>query len=287
MTVSAPRVPVFMLVPAMAALAGCAQQARFTSTRDLQAPHIASSAIEARTDNGSITLSAGSGDAVEIDAEIRAMTQERADATVIATERQADGTLLISIVWPDGKRLSDEACSLTILAPEVVGVRLFTSNGEIDARGTAGEAILRTSNGEVVLTDHQGSASADTSNGRITLIRVGGAVDARSSNGDVRIESAPGAVHAETSNGSVDIALSGPGPVQVRTSNGPIRLDVGPAFAGQIDIRTSNGSIRTGSAVGAKVEKTGRRSARLSWGAGGTENTLTTSNGSVNVSGGR
>ena len=88
---------------------------------------------------------------------------------MVTAERGADGTLLITVRWPDGKRQSNEACSLDIKVPDAVGVRLFTSNGDIDAKGLAGAATLQTSNGDVVVTDHAGNVEAHDSNGTISL----------------------------------------------------------------------------------------------------------------------
>ena len=48
-------------------------------------------------------------------AQNRAVTQARADATVVTAERTGDGSLLISVQWPDGKRESNlAAVTLTI-----------------------------------------------------------------------------------------------------------------------------------------------------------------------------
>jgi hypothetical protein len=142
MTMLSPRLPALMSGALLVALAGCAQQARFAHTTDARAAHVASSPIEVRTENGSITISRAPVSEVHIHADIRAVTQERADATVVTTEREADGTLLITVTWPDGKRQSNEACSLEIKVPDAAGVRLFTSNGAIDAKGLAGAATL-------------------------------------------------------------------------------------------------------------------------------------------------
>jgi hypothetical protein len=269
----------------LAAVAGCAEQARFRHSADLQAVHRAASPIEARTENGAITLSRGSGPDVVIHADIKATTQTRADATVVTSERRDDGTLLIAVEWPEGRRLDNESCSLNIKVPDAVGVRLFTSNGDIDAKGMAGEGEMRTSNGSVVVTDHAGRLSAHTSNGGIVLTNVAGPVDADTSNGAIEMRGVGGPVRAETSNGGVAIALdpSAPGPVDVTSSNGSIRLEVGPAFVGEVWIDTSNGGIDVSGAGASMATRGGRAHASVTFGSGGERSTLSTSNGGVTV----
>jgi hypothetical protein len=283
------RVPQSSSVVSLAAMiamaSGCAQQARFTHSADVRAAHVGSSPIEARTENGSITLTKADVAQVEVHADIRAVTQERADATVVSTERTGDGTLLITVRWPEGKRQSNEACSLDIKVPDATGVRLFTSNGDIDARGLGGAATLKTSNGTIVVTDHAGSVDADSSNGDITLTGIDGAAAARTSNGGIDLRGVKGAVKADTSNGGIKIALGGPGPVDAESSNGSIRLDVGFQFSGEVEIETSNGSIDLSSAGGSKIVTKTKDRALLQFGGGGTRSTLETSNGSVTVKG--
>lgn len=272
----------------LVAFAGCAQQARFRHSVDLRAPHAATSPIEVRTENGSITLSKAAVSEVEVRADIRAVTQARADATVVTAERTGDGVLLIGVKWPDGKRQSNEACSLDIKVPGAVGVRLFTSNGDIDAKGLAGAGKMETSNGAIIVTDHAGDVDAHSSNGDVMLTRVGG-VDAHTSNGRLEVRGATGAVKAETSNGGVVIVLdaANAGPVDAHSSNGSIRLEVGPGFAGVVEVQTSNGSINLTGAGPAQIASSGRHRSTLTFGAGGAASRLETSNGTVTVVGGK
>lgn len=270
--------------------AGCAQQARFKHSMDVRSPHAASSAIEARTENGSITVSKAGVPDVEVHADIRAVTQARADATVVTAEREGDGSLLISVKWPEGKRQSNEACSLDIKVPDAVGVRLFTSNGDIDAKGLAGAATMETSNGAIIVTDHAGDVAARSSNGDVTLTRVGG-VDAHTSNGHVEVHGTTGAVKVETSNGGVTIVLDAgnAGPVDAHSSNGSIRMEVGAGFAGVVEVETSNGSIDVTGAGPVQIANSGKHRSTLTFGpnggAGVGKSRLETSNGTVTVTG--
>jgi hypothetical protein len=198
----------------LASLSGCVilEEAKFSRTIDVAVPHVLGSAIDVESANGHITVVAGQAADVVVTAKLRAVTQERADAATVTTDRDPSGKLLVRVVWPE-KRRNNEACSFEITVPDASGVKLDTSNGRIEIEGLAGQAQLETSNGEISVTNHAGPVNADTSNGAIVLKNVGAPVKADTSNGAIRVEFAPTAVgwfKLDSSNGDIDVLLSPP-----------------------------------------------------------------------------
>ncbi len=196
----------FVLV---APLVGCLNSfATFQGTKTAAVAHVAGSALDVESENGSITIIISARPDVQIESRIVASTAERLAAVVIESVRKPDGALSVHAIWPGGARGS-EGCSFTITLPDTKGLTLKTSNGSIKANDTTGVANVRTSNGSVDLLNHVGE------------------------------------VKARASNGSVGVTLAGEsiGPALIETSNGNITLEVGQAFSGAIKASTSNGKI--------------------------------------------
>lgn len=256
-------------------LAGCGPEARFRHTATLQVSHVADSAIDVATANGGVTITATEREGVEIIAEIRATTQERADAVAISAERLAEGTLRVRAEWPGGRRLNSESCSFDIRLPDATGANVESANGAIALTGLGGEARAVTSNGRVMIERQGGPVDVRTSNGAISVLAPGGDVKAFTSNGSIRIEDAPGAVECESSNGAIYVLMteSAPGPVQLISSNGAIDLRDGEGFRGLIAAETSNARVHAPGMTNGVLKVTGD----------GPKSQIRTSNGSIDI----
>ncbi len=272
---------------AAALLVGCGADSLHRETRQSQVPHLPGTPLRVVSSNGSISVRRGDQDLVLIRADLKATTPERLAAAQVTAERLDDGTLLISVAWPDGERKSREGCDFLILLPEASQVELRTANGAIEVEGMSGQAVLTTSNGSIWAVRHDGAVSAETRNGAVRIDGAAGPVLARTSNGEVEVRGAAAGVDAETSNGAVSIALTddSPGPVRVRTSNGRVELRLGPGFHGELALRTSNGGLDVGGLRGAEVLSMDAKAARLKIGEGGVPSSVQTSNGRIRVTG--
>ena len=206
--------------------------------------------LEARSNNGSITLRRHDQPSIRVVAEVRATSPERArESQLIATE-DASGGLGVSIEWPDGRRESNEGASLDITGPAFNGVHLETSNGSIRASDQFGEGFFDTSNASVRVERHAGPVTIDTSNGRVSLSLARGErspFSIRTSNARVGVDlpaSFDGVVEANTSNGDVKFRAHDR-PVLVRRDVGSsASISFGSSWDGQASrIRTSNGSV--------------------------------------------
>ncbi len=252
-------------------------------TVDLDIAHRDGSGIDVRTHNGSVTIEADStARSVMVNAEVRAKTIERLDATQIVAERRPDGVLALHVEWPDGKRESNEGVSFDIKLPGAHGVTVDTGNGRVSLEGLSGEAKIDTSNGAVSIEDHRGPVVVSTSNGRIEVEEIHGTAKLRTSNGRIIAEDVHGAVDAGTSNGAIAIELADDvqGSCTARTSNGAITFKASRSMSASLDISTSNGKI-TVKRAGETMEF--KKSARIELNGGGPTCTLTTSNGRITV----
>ncbi len=275
-----------------AALPGCiivangyneSDAARYSEVRTLRVPVAAGCAVNVKTRNGGVDVSASTGSEAVITATVRARTQERLDETkIVAAESQ--GTLTVEVAWPGAAARSGEGCTFRIESPSPRNVTVVTSNGRITLRDTAGHAELDTSNAAVRVASHAGDVNATTSNGQIDARDVTGAVDASTSNGGIDLSNIGGRAFATTSNGHATVQLTdqSAGPVQVRTSNGGIDLGLGRAFSGELRLSTSNGRLKFDSPVMVSSFDSGK-SATLQFGSGGGRSSATTSNGSISV----
>ncbi len=263
---------------------GITQRASFTRTDTVIKTHVQAAPIRAQVSNGSIEVKAGEADEVQITARIKALTQERLDQTMLVVTRTGDQTLDISVQWPDGKRKSNEGCSLTITLPDAGAISLKTSNGRLTVTSVGTDLNLRTSNGRIIASDIPGDVFGRTSNGRVILTDIGGEIDVDTSNGRLTLTDIAGPIKADTSNGSVQIRLteSATGPINISSSNGSATIAVGPGFQGQLQLSTSNGRIKVDEQIGAKSMTISKSHASIDFG-GADSSRVHTSNGSITV----
>lgn len=263
MIAAAGRLAAASLTIASLALVGCAE-AKFEATHIARADHVPGSAVDVRTRNGGISITADpAATEVEVTAHVRAQTAARADNVVITLQRIADGALVVGADWPGGIRDS-EGVTFEVVAPDVYGVFADTKNGRITLRGVNGGAKLRTSNGAIDVRAQGGDVDARTSNGRIEAHDVGGSLVAVTSNGAVR----------------ASFARPASGPVDLVTSNGSVEIDAPAEGFGRVVLSTSNGTARI---EGLRSTRVSGRVVEATLDEGGQPLKVRTSNGSVRV----
>jgi hypothetical protein len=254
-------------------------------TRKLSVEHVAGKPLTVKGINGGIKVRIGGTTTVEISADVRAKTTERLAQVKVHAVRGSDGTLSIEAEFPSEHKNGD-AVAFEVTIPDVSGVTIATSNGQIDIAGLKGPATLESSNAKIVVEHHDGPVNAETSNGAIELSHITGAIAAETSNARVKISDAKSKVNADSSNGSISVSLTpdNPGPVKLDTSNASIDLDVGSGFKGTLVADTSNGSVTAKVSGAAKVTNS-KDHLKVEFGPG-EKSVLDTSNGSITVSAG-
>ena len=213
------------------------QDADYARETTLEVPHEAGRVLDVDTHNGKIEVVRGGTGSVRVEAEIYAISRERAN-TVEIVARQDGDTLHVHAKWPE-RRKSNERVSFVVTIPDVEAVLADTSNGSILVEGLDGDHALETSNGKIRIKDGEGELRVRTSNGSVVLEGWEGDADLRTSNGAISVREHEGGLRAETSNGRIDADTNG-SPVYVRTSNGSIDLELGPDFEGRLDAGTSH-----------------------------------------------
>jgi DUF4097 and DUF4098 domain-containing protein YvlB len=258
--------------------------ANFKAARHMTVAHEAGSGIKVTTGNGAVNIRKGDVSEVTIDAEIRAISQERLDAAKIIADR-AGGKLNIEVAWPDGKPMGNEGCRFDIVVPDAKGVEVRTTNGAVTISGLGGEAIARSTNGMIKLVDHDGPAGVSSTNGRIELENVSGKTTATTTNGGVSVVGAKGSVHASSTNGSITVRLAGEsaGPVNASSTNGGIEVTIGKTFAGTLSASTTNGHIDIPEIANARLVRVQKNSATVAIGQSNESSELRTTNGSIRV----
>ncbi|MFZ4573987.1 MAG: DUF4097 family beta strand repeat-containing protein [Phycisphaerales bacterium] len=251
---------------------GCSNSwlpANFKGPVSAAATLTSSTAVDASTANGTVTLVAGTGQQLTVTGTAHATSAERLAQIKVLVEQGADGTARVTVQWPPDGRKSSEGCDLDIVTPAVAKLTAKTSNGSMTSTGLSGELLLDTSNGAITVNGHKGSLNADTSNGAVV------------------VSGADGPVSVKTSNGRVTIAVVSAGePVNARSSNGTISLTVPAAFTGTISCSTSNGGI-TNATKGALTPGSSKSRGTIKLGDGAAASTLSTSNGSITVTQGQ
>jgi DUF4097 and DUF4098 domain-containing protein YvlB len=151
--------------------------------------------------------------------------------------------------------------------PAQTALDLESTNGGIRVRGTRDVLKAATTNGSIELTGVKGAIETESTNGGIEVRDAAGSLDASTTNGGIYIEltklDPDGKVSAETTNGSVEVYL----PASVRAD---------------LKAETTNGKV----SVGIPVTSTGTmtsKTVRGTMGGGGTDISLATTNGNIDV----
>ncbi len=212
-----------------------------------ETPVDVATSLRVESPRGAVIVEADDGDTLRIEAVGYALSPERAESLVIATEPSAD-ELRIRVVWPEGPR-DLEGVQFRILTPrDLAGVRIETTAGQAQIIGPFGSASIRTTDGDIVVRDIGGPVDVETNHARITIESVRGDVRAVSVNGVVTVADAGGRVFVETTNAGVDVKLSptGSGPVDIATTNGVAQVTIGAGFSGQVLAETSRAPVEIG-----------------------------------------
>ena len=194
--------------------------------------------------NGSIIVTGGSGDSVEIVATKKADNQEDLDKIKIEISHSADEVVVETELGKSDRWFSRGSNSGSVKYEVIVPVgtqldTVDTVNGNVNISGVSGEVVAESVNGDLDISDLAGDVGLST---------VNGSIDAEFS----RLEGGQ-RVKAETVNGRVTIKLPDNADVEVSadTLNGGIS-------AGDFDLEVEKGFV--GSDLNGKI---GNGSARL------------------------
>ena len=144
--------------------------------------------------------------------------------------------------FPAGNTRAD----IYVTVPANVFLRLKTSNGEIEVKGTTAGGTIETSNGAITLEQVKGDFEATTSNGKVEINTIEGSAFVRTSNGKVAVQEAKGEFDIKSSNGNVSFSGEmGPGGSnRLVTTNGNVDVELAGTPSVHLNASTSNGEIK-------------------------------------------
>jgi hypothetical protein len=187
--------------------------------------------VDVDTENGSVEIVDGAGDAITIRVALRESDEGDADYSVVTEGDRLHVRGECDHRWRDTCQVGFE-----LVMPADIDVDVRTSNGRVAVDGLAGAVDVETDNGAIDGERLESRAvAARTDNGRIGLSFAVApeSVDAVTDNGSISLrlpdDRARYDVAAESDNGSVD--------VDVRTDSSAERLIVAESDNGAIDIR--------------------------------------------------
>ncbi len=266
------------------------------------------------TDLGSVEVTSGSNDAVEISVFLEARTRDkdRAERMIedfqIEFDQQGDNIEVVAeydrqsswnfwgskkdqlkvefeIKVPEEYDLLIETRGGSIAIGSLNGdIRVTTSGGSLYFENIKGPIRGRTSGGSIELASCTGTVDVKTSGGSISIGHVSGDVDAHTSGGSISVEEALGSINASTSGGSIKARLTRQ-PLdncRLTTSGGNVTVYASPELAVELDAKTSSGRVK----IDFPVSLDGRitdSAIRGSLNGGGPELYLRTSGGSINI----
>lgn len=231
-------------------------------------PLSASGSFSLKNTNGDVLVSTWPRNEVEIKAvKIAKRAESDLDRVKIEVSAAGDSVRVDTIYEKTFLRNIRVEVKYEVKVPE--GVRLedvHTTNGDVELVGRFGDANAGTTNGDIRLESASGRCSASTTNGDINVHNVKGPVDAETTNGSIHIDiqAVEAGIKAETTNGSITLKMAGDVNANLR-------------------VHTTNGHIRTDYPVTVRGMVKSRRSLEGTFGNGGPEIELQTTNGSITI----
>jgi len=254
-------------------IGSCAMQAKYQRTVQLSAPLSPSSAFEAQTHNGSITINGADVADCNMTATIvaRAATDEEAQelAEKVKVTLVPSGNRLITRIDKPSQLINKSvSVSLDVEVPNQTDLELITHNGSLVLEDITGKINATTHNGKVTSERVSGTTAFNTHNGSVTCGEFSGSTQLKSHNGSIK------AYYTDTAPSVCDISIV--------TYNGGIELKTPPGYSGRVDASTNNGSINTDLpiTVSGKISKS-KLTGTI--GAGESQLHLETYNGSIRI----
>ena len=211
--------------------------------------------LDVTTGSGSITISPGTSDRVEITGHIKVSQRsflgifKKSDETKQEIVRQIESNPPIELVGgqlnvghmknKDHKR--NVSISYEITVPANTEIKSHTGSGSQSITGVAGPVEAGTGSGKVTLTDIGGAVNARTGSGAIRANEIAGAFEAHAGSGSVRLtQVAPGDVTVSTGSGS-SVLHGVAGALRVKAGSGRIEIEGQQIGAWNVD--TGSGSV--------------------------------------------
>lgn len=230
----------------------------------------ASPSLDAATDSGSISVRAGTGNAIVIKGtvEVRRGWNVPGNAAELARQvvaappitqtgdavkvgRVADETArrAVSISYeisvPPATTVAVTSGSGSVTVTGVSGpVKANSGSGNVSATGIGGDVDARTGSGNITVKDVKKGASLSTGSGNIAAVLTGaGDVKADTGSGDIKLTGVHGLLAASTGSGSIGVEGTPTGDWKVSAASGNVSIVVPSEQGFTLDASTASGSL--------------------------------------------
>jgi hypothetical protein len=140
-----------------------------------------------------------------------------------------------------------------ISVPRNPAANVRTSVAQITISDLDAGAEVRTATGDIDVSRVTGDVTLSTSTGTLSVAGAGGAIDLRSSTGDISVTGAPGDLRIDTSTGRVRVT-DPRARLEIRTSTGNCTVNSSFPVGGNWIVRTSTGQIDVTFARGSSAD---------------------------------
>jgi hypothetical protein len=242
------------MILAVALVASGNLSAKVTKEESYSFPLIDGGRLSVSNVNGSVTVTGGSGDTVEIIAVKKADDQKTLDGIEVEITHTED-SIVIETDLPDSDSWSNWGgnggqVTYNIMVPEGTNLdSIETVNGNVEVSGVSGDVEAESVNGDLDLSDLASNASFSTVNGSIeasfTKLEGQQKVKAETVNGRVTIRVPKDAdvdISADTLNGGINARDFG-----LETDKGFVGSDLNGSIgsgSARLNVDTVNGSIK-------------------------------------------
>jgi len=236
------------------------------------APTSSATRLVLNADAGSVRVSPGTSNKVEVDVSFRGdspsqaeYNRMRSDFTLDIAQQGSDirvtgafhkGWVPMLAMWSalfgghqichDGRCLEYGSwlreVEYRVTVPEKFNADIDTWSGPIAVSDLRGEVNAHTSGGPITLVGGTGNAIVHTSGGPIRIKKAVGNVDASTSGGPISIEGNLGRVRARSSGGPI-LIRDATGPIDAFTSGGPVTASLVGQPTEECRLSTSGGGI--------------------------------------------
>ncbi len=211
---------------------------------------------------GGVEFTAGPADAVHVDIERKAETEELARKLDVQLKQEGN-TIRIKFDHKNSGWHENASVNFKISAPADARLEIDTGGGGVSARGFSGGIKVETGGGSIDIDDCSATVSLRSGGGGIEVRHMHGTVDVSTGGGSVRVEGAlAGKNRVETGGGSIHVAVPASSKLAVDAStgggsahndfglagdgerhSGRFHGNIGDGTAGSLEIRTGGGSI--------------------------------------------
>ena len=211
--------------------------------------------LDVTTGSGSITISSGKSDRVEITGRIKVSERsflgifKKSDETKQEIVRKIESDPPVELIngrlnvghMKDKDYSRNVSISYEILVPANTEVKSHTGSGSQSISSVAGPVDARAGSGKVTLTDIGSAVNAHTGSGAIRANEIAGAFEAHAGSGSIRLtQIAPGDVKVHTGSGS-SVLHGIVGALRVKAGSGRIEIEGQQTGAWNVD--TGSGSV--------------------------------------------